>query len=109
MASELAAAAVIQIRLLDELLLAAVAGQEREIADWIAQRQCAVQHLLQQGPSLADLEDLQDRTRRLEDRFLHWRRSSIMELSLIEQHLRYLHEQHPGSARPAPARINVSA
>lgn len=98
-----------EIELLDDLLLAAVAGQEMDVAGWMARRQVAVQRILNNGPSLAEIEDLQDRTRRLEDRFLHWRRSSIMELSLIEQHLRYLREQQPGSSRPVPARINVSA
>ena len=98
-----------EIELLDELLLAAIAGQELEVAGWMAQRQEAVQRILQDGPSLAEIEKLQDCTRRLEDRYLHWRRSSIMELSLIEQHLRYLHEQQPGSSRPVPARINISA
>jgi len=100
---------ILDIRRLDALLLAAVAGQEREVASWIAQRSHAVERSLVQSPSLADLEELSDRTRRLEDRFLHWRRSSIMELSLIEQHLRYLHEQKPDSLHQAPERINVSA
>ena len=98
-----------EIERLDDLLLAAVAGQEMEVAGWMARRRQAVQRFLQAGPSLAEIEELQDCTRRLEERFLHWRRSSIMELSLIEQHLRYLREQRPGSSRPVPARINVSA
>jgi hypothetical protein len=98
--------ALAQIRLLDELLLTAVTGQEIQVADWMEQRRRAIQHSLEQRPSLADLEELQDRTRRIEDRFLHWRRSSMMELSLIEQHLRYLHEQQPDKAS---VRINVSA
>ena len=98
-----------EIERLDDLLLAAVAGQEMEVAGWMAQRQKAVQRILDNGPSLAEIEDLQNRTHRLEVRYLHWRRSSIMELSLIEQHLRYLREQQPGSSRPVPARINVSA
>lgn len=108
MADELDSA-FIQIRRLDDLLLAAVAGQEREVGDWIAQRERAIQLSLQQQPSLADLEELSDRTRRLEDRLLHWRRSAIMELSLIEQHLRYLDEQRPESGHPVPARISLSA
>jgi len=98
-----------EIERLDALLLTAAAGQEMEAAGWMAQRHEAVQRILQGGPSLAEIEELEDCTRRLEDRFLHWRRSSMMELSLIEQHLGYLREQRPGSKRPAPARIDISA
>ena len=35
--------------------------------------------------------------RRLDDRFLHWRRSAITEMSLIDQHLRFLNEQRPAA------------
>lgn len=98
-----------EIELLDELLLAAISGQEMEVAGWMARRQEAVQRVLNDGTSLAEIEELADCTRRLEDRFLHWRRSSIMELSLIERHLGYLREQRPGSTRPVPVRIDISA
>lgn len=101
--------AIDEIHLLDERLLGAVAGQENEVATWVAQRKEAVQAFLASGPGLAGIEDLQGRTQRLEDRFLHWRRTSIMELSLIEQHLRYLHAQRPDPAPDATGRIDVSA
>ena len=102
-------AGIQEVRLLDEMLLAAVAGQELEVAGWVAKRERAVQHVVLEGPSLGDIEELQERTNRLTDRFLHWRRTSIMELSLIEQHLRYMREQAPDSEEPGPVRINVSA
>lgn len=105
MAKASATAGLNQIRILDDFILAAVAGQECEVAAWIAERQEAVQQTLRDAPSLACLEELGDRTRRLEDRFLHLRRTSIMELSLIEQHLRFLSEQR----HDTPARLNVSA
>jgi hypothetical protein len=102
-------AAMTEVRLLDDLLLAAVTGQEREVAGWIAERERTVRQLVRERPNLGDVEELQERTNRLTDRFLHWRRTSIMELSLIEQHLRFMREQEPDSANPVPVRINVSA
>jgi hypothetical protein len=102
-------AGIQEVRLLDEMLLAAVAGQELEVAGWVAKRKRAVQHVVLEGSSLGDIEELQERTNRLTDRFLHWRRTSIMELSLIEQHLRYMREQAPDSEDPRPVRINLSA
>ncbi|MFN0100778.1 MAG: hypothetical protein ACKV2U_01680 [Bryobacteraceae bacterium] len=101
--------AIAQIRSLDDLLLAAVAGQEPEVTAWMAQRKSCVERLILVGPTVAVLEELQDRTRRLEDRFLHWRRASIMELSLIDRHIRYLNEQRSGTAAIVPTRIDVSA
>jgi hypothetical protein len=98
-----------EVRLLDDLLLAAVTGQEREVSGWIAERERAVHQFIRERQNLEDVEELQERTNRLTDRFLHWRRTSIMELSLIEQHLRFLREQEPDSTIPFPVRINVSA
>lgn len=98
-----------EVRLLDDLLLAAVTGQEREVAGWIAERERTVRQLVREMPNLGDVEELRERTNRLTDRFLHWRRTSIMELSLIEQHLRFMREQEPDSENPVPLRINVSA
>jgi hypothetical protein len=101
------APAITQIKLLDERLIAGIAGQDSLPAGWAKQRELLVQQVLREHPDLADLAELRDRTSRLEDQLLHWRRTSMMELSLIDQHLRYLHAQHPDSAR-VPARINVS-
>jgi hypothetical protein len=86
-----------QIRLLDDQLLRAVAGQEKDVAEWMSARQKAIERTVRESPTGPILEELQDRTRRLEDRFLHWRRSAIMELSLIDKHLRFLSEQQPGN------------
>lgn len=102
-------AGITEVRLLDDLLLAAVAGQELEVAGWVAKRERAVQYVVLESSNLDDIEELQQRTNRLTDRFLHWRRTSIMELSLIEQHLRYMREQEPGAANAVPIRINVTA
>jgi hypothetical protein len=96
-----------EVRRLDDLLLAAVAGQERVVAGWIATRERAVQNVVLEASNLGDIEELQQRTNRLTDRFLHWRRTSIMELSMIEQHLRFMREQEQNSG--SPVRLNVSA
>jgi hypothetical protein len=101
--------AIEQIRLLDEQPLRAVAGQEHEVAAWIVARQSAIERSLRETPTLPLLEELQERTRRVEDRFLHWRRSAIMELSLIEQHLRFLSEQKTGAAGAISTRFILSA
>jgi len=87
-----------EIRLLDELLLRAVPGQEAQVAGWIAEREIAVERIASGNSDLAMVEELRERTNRLTDRFLHWRRTSIMELSMVEQHLRFLREQESQSA-----------
>jgi hypothetical protein len=93
---------------LDERLLAAVAGQEREVAEWMARRQTLIGTIASACTNLEDLSELDARTRRLEDRFLHWRRTSIMELSEIERHLRYANDQRP-ELNPSSTRVTLSA
>ncbi|MBL8241533.1 MAG: hypothetical protein JNM66_29180 [Bryobacterales bacterium] len=104
-----ALSAIEQVRLLDEQLLRAVAGQESEVASWLDARHRAIENLVRDTPQISLLEELQDRTRRLEDRFLHWRRSAIMELSLIDQHLRFVNEQQPGEAASVSTRFDFCA
>lgn len=94
---------------LDERILGAVAGEERDLLSWMAQRDRAVQECLRENPTPSLLEDLQARTSRLEAHFLHWRRSAIMELSQIDRHLRFLNEQQSGSNRPTTSGFNYSA
>lgn len=94
---------------LDERILSAVTGQERELLSLMAHRDRAVQDCLRENPTAAILEDLQSRTSRLEAHFLHWRRSAIMELSKIDSHLRFLNEQESGSNRPTTPGLNYSA
>ena len=103
--SELAA----HIETLDQLLLDAVPGQDDEIADWMEDRRRAVQALPRTAMDLAGIDAIQQRTTRLEEKFLHWRRSSIMELSLFEQHLRFLSEQQSVSPAAASVRIDIHA
>lgn len=98
-----------EVRRLDELLLQTVPGQEPRVAAWIAERKSAVQEILDHSPTIAIVEELQARTRRLDDRFLHWRRSAITEMSLIDQHLRFLNEQRPGADAVLSTRFNLSA
>lgn len=95
----------IHIEELDQLLLDAVPGQDDEIADWMEERRRAVQALPRTAMGLAELDAIQRRTNRLEEKFLHWRRSSIMELSLFERHLRFLSEQQ--SARPEAVAVRI--
>jgi hypothetical protein len=92
---------------LDQLLLDAVPGQDDEIADWMEERRRAVQALPRTAMALAELDAIQQRTNRLEEKFLHWRRSSIMELSLFEQHLRFLSEQQSVGPDAAAVRIDI--
>ncbi len=96
-----------KIEELDQLLLDAVPGQDDEIADWMEERRRAVQALPRSAMELAEIDAIQQRTNRLEEKFLHWRRSSIMELSLLEQHLRFLSEQQSGSADPAVVHVDI--
>lgn len=96
-----------KIEELDQLLLDAVPGQDDEIADWMEERRRAVQALPRSAMELAEIDAIQQRTNRLEEKFLHWRRSSIMELSLLEQHLRFLSEQQSGSTDPAVVHVDV--
>lgn len=78
---------------LDAQILGATTGQEAQLLAWMDERAKAVQACLMQSPSVAEVEELQDRTRRLEEHFLHWRRAAIMELSQVDQHLKFLGEQ----------------
>lgn len=96
-----------QIEELDQLLLDAVPGQDDEIADWMEERRRAVQAMPRSAMDLAAIDAIQQRTNRLEEKFLHWRRSSIMELSLLEQHLRFLSEQQSGSTDSAPIHVDI--
>ena len=96
------------VRQLDELLLAAVPGQESQVAAWIVEREIAVQRIVSGNSDIATVEELQERTNRLTDRFLHWRRTSIMELSMVEQHLRFLREQETQSGHSATAARTAS-
>jgi hypothetical protein len=93
---------------LDQELLAAVPGQEIQTMEHMARRQALVVHLLAGHPTADHLAEMQARTASLEEKFLHWRRASIMELSDIDQHLRYLSEQRSGTAVAIVSRINVS-
>lgn len=92
---------------LDQLLLDAVPGQDQEVADWMEERCRAVQALPRSAMALPDLDAIQHRTNRLEEKFLHWRRSLIMDLSFIEQHLRFLSEQQSGSPDPAAVHLDI--
>ncbi len=93
---------------LDASLLAANVGQEAEIAVWLREREAAIAALLAAGPSLQDLDDVRQRTARLREKLLHWRRAAIMDLSLIEQHMQFLRQQVAPPDVPA-ARLDLSA
>jgi hypothetical protein len=96
-----------QIEELDQLLLDAVPGQDDDIADWMEERRRAIQALPRTALELVRIDEIQVRTNRLEEKFLHWRRSSIMELSLLEQHLRFLNEQQSGTANREPLHVDI--
>ena len=98
-----------QLEDIDQLLLDAVPGQDNDIADWMEVRRRAVQALPRTAMALAEIDAIQQRTTRLEEKFLHWRRSSIMELSLLEQHLRFLSEQQAAASESPLARIDIHA
>ncbi len=93
---------------LDDLILAAVPGQESQIAGWLEARQSAVAKLVLDPPSIALVADTHRRTRRIEEKLLHWRRSAIMELSLIENHLRFVTEQCPSADVPRSLRVDLT-
>jgi len=94
---------------LDEKLLTAVPGKEREVAEWMARRQTLIAAMVAACKDPQDLEELTARTRRLEDRFLHWRRTAIMELSEIERHVRYANDQRPEPSPSAAGRVSLIA
>ena len=102
-------ALVRQIEELDQLLLDAVAGQDDEIADWMEERRRAMQALPRTALERHLIDEIQVRTNRLEEKFLHWRRSFIMELSLLEQHLRFLNEQQSGTPNREAIHIDLRA
>jgi hypothetical protein len=93
---------------LDNQLLDANIGQEAEIAGWLQEREAAIAGLLAAGPSLEDLDEVRQRTARLREKLLHWRRAAIMDLSLIEQHMQFLRQQVAPPDVPA-TRLNLSA
>jgi hypothetical protein len=93
---------------LDSDLLAATVGQEAEIAAWLQARESAIAGLLADGPTLDELAEVQERTARLREKMLHWRRAAIMDLSLIEQHMQFLRQQVAPPDVPA-TRLNLSA
>lgn len=97
------------LRMIDEFLLRSISGEEADAASWLNQRRAALERLLLAGPSLADVEELRERTRRLEERFLHLRRTTNMELSALDRHLRYLKEQMPPNSCGLPPHLNVQA
>jgi hypothetical protein len=94
---------------LDERILSAVPGEERDIAEWMARRQTLIGTLAAACSTIEELDELAARTRRLEERFLHWRRTSIMELSEIERHVRYANAQRQDSAAGPLRRLHLSA
>ena len=82
-----------KIAALDRNLLSSMPGEERKAVVWLTARQTLVAKLTETSVSLAALVALQERTTQLGEKFLHWRRTSIMEMSFIEQNLRYLSAQ----------------
>lgn len=92
---------------LDRAILAAVPGEEPRLAEWMQQRHQAIEQLSRFNPQPYEIEEVKARTNQLEQKFLHWRRSSIMELSLIEQHMRYLNEQHSAVSPEAPTHVDI--
>lgn len=99
---------LITLESLDQELLATVPGDEALAVERMARRKALVGELVAGNPTVEFLAELQARTTRLEEKFLHWRRSSIMELSEIDQHLRYLGEQRSGRAFQTHSLLNVT-
>lgn len=98
-----------QLAQLDEQILATVPGDEVAMIDLLDRRHQVLDAVLAQPIPLAEIEAIRARTARMEEKVLHWRRAAMMELSAIDQHLRYLDEQLPGSLCPAPTRLDISA
>ncbi|MBI2688804.1 MAG: hypothetical protein HYX27_21080 [Acidobacteria bacterium] len=89
-----------QLEALDAILLAAVPGSEPEILSHLLLRRELIDRLVQSCRRPEKLQEIQRRTIRLGEKFLHWRRTAIMDLSTIDQHLRYLNAQAPSSSAP---------
>lgn len=85
-----------ELRHLDDELLAAVPGQETRMAELLARRAALLPALC---GSLEELEMVAARTNQLQERLLHWRRLAIMELTALEQHVRFAASQ----VVPSPA------
>lgn len=98
-----------QLEELDERILATVPGDETAMADLLDRRHQALEAVLAQPLPVAEIEAIRSRTARMEEKVLHWRRTAMMELSDIDQHLRYLDQQVPGATCPAPTRLDISA
>ncbi len=94
---------------LDCHLLAILPGEEQQAAIMIADRNGLIARLMETRIPLPALADLQERTRRLHEKFLHLRRTSIMEISFIEQNLRYLSNQTSERAMAGRRTIAVDA
>lgn len=88
-------AALAAIAQLDRQILASGPGLEHAAAK-LGTRRETLETVLLHAPTLDDLEGLRSRTKILEERLLHWRRLANMELSLIDQHLRYVSCQERG-------------
>lgn len=82
-----------QLEQLDAHLLAAVAGKEKELLEWMERRSVLVRDVVNVNPAEWELRRLAKRTTQLQEKFLHWRRSAIMEQSAIDQHARFIQEQ----------------
>lgn len=100
-------ALLLDLRTIDERLLRCCSGTEEEAGTCLRDRGATIDRILGANPNLADLEELQGRTARLEERCLHWRRTANMELSMIEQHLRFVTGQHPASLSEEPMHLDV--
>lgn len=98
-----------QLEELDGWLLGAVAGQEPELLAVMDRRTDLLRRWVEAGPGDVEREGAAERTRRLQEKFLHWRRSAIMEQSAIDQHSRFLQEQRLDDAAIPAACLDIQA
>lgn len=100
-----------ELELLDASILNLRPGDEAAFADALRRRAGLLADLCAAPPSPATLDALGaalDRSARLAEMILHWRRTAHMELAAVEQHLRYLADQRPAGAGTPSRTIEIS-
>lgn len=98
-----------EIEAIDRRLLESRPGEEGPAADLLLRRGRAIEKLVRSAPSLEILNRLRENSERIEEKLLHWRRTTLADLSAVEQHLRFLSEAYGVGGVVSGGRIELTA